>query len=95
MKYYVMVLDDNPIMLEKSQAGWKKYMIAVHSVRDVQSAVIELRGNAYALITLMADYLSGSLLDAIRFMRDVSTVPILAPLSAACALLSTLAAWMA
>lgn len=77
MEQIVLLVGDNMSLLEQARVELNKYLVDFYDVKTVRGAVAELQRKDYALITMAADHMEGPLLECIRTIRSVSTLPIL------------------
>lgn len=76
MEQYVLVIDDDQNMLDMARNEWEKHDIGLSCVKNAWAAIEELSRKNYSLLTIIADYVNGSLLDTIRIIRNISALPI-------------------
>ena len=72
----IMIITNNQAVLEKTQYEWQKDNIVPHGVKDIRTTPLELINKNYVLITIFADAVGDTLLNTVRFIRSVSTIPI-------------------
>ena len=77
MEQIVLIIDKNTSLFEQIRSEWNKYHVDIYGVTTLDVAVRELRRQEYALVMAFADYLKESLLEGIRLLRSISSLPIL------------------
>jgi len=76
MLYNIILIDDNPEMLDHAREEWKKYGGCLTNVHSAKEAIEELKKKEYHLIKIVADYVRESLLPSINKIRDATDMPI-------------------
>jgi DNA-binding response OmpR family regulator len=76
LEQFVLVIDDNEYMLEKSRSEWEKHYVGLSTVKNVWAAIEELPRKNYVLLVIVDEFVNSSLLDTIRVIRSFSSLPI-------------------
>lgn len=76
MEQHALLIDDKTLMIEKAWDACRKYNIKLFCVKTVWAAIEELPHKNYVLLIIAADYVNGSLLDVVRLLRSITTIPI-------------------